>query len=1700
MTTSNNTSANTVNILPSEKANIMKTIANIVITKAQTKVVREFTGKVKSPKKNAKGMVKRYKVSVVETGLTVVDCQATVAARKAALKELLSGKKVVINQTQIRDRQAERAQRALEIAEAQAYAKELASMVGQIRRIEEQLSVLRAAQPATRYGKARIRDAKKVNVKAPRVRTGHKPARLTVPHTPLVFTGKLAPVTVRPAADVKVSRSEAVAILRSTYAVAAPKAISTFSIIKHFETVDNLMVIALEAIATGEAFVAAAQARIANTVNTLPAVAQVMTMSLDNTLNTIHEFVSNYMVDNGITNYSQALLDSYEDICIEQAIELTDELEEAIVDMAMAGAPSKRGGDNLDKNPADDVASAPSFAPVVNQISEDNTMQSNMFNTAYSANYSEVEPLINFGPFASAIINFKGEGELFANVIADTLFNVTDEATFKAKKRKYLANITEEKLEEKWQTEAKVNARRLESRDNFLSLFGEKLGSIVPVALTYEANSYSIGINDFPRNIRALVMACFPIVKIDSKGNRTFSGREYVNGMPEMALPSNVGGFWFSILARATYQLNAEERAQFLGFMFNNVATVKGSIVKRDRISFDMMNATVTTGSRVLKANKASCFGTAGNEFVVLDGNHSIFMFALSALAGTSKQLETRVNNAVKLFQPEHNYGHKPDADDIAHFVRTNLVYANKVNLIEDDAFGLEFIGGKQSPSFLGYCLSRGIVAASDKTNIKFVTINDGAEATGLGWNRDLDRIVTPNDVNKVAKLINRGAANNYDCADLDDRVASKFGFYLNASGNVAHTKGKLMDVAFTNSKLGFGSGVGVINPETYITYYVGKKESDSFTLSIFGDMFMNHANNKNALVQVIKNKIEESKGEMFGPKSTILEVEINGVKHNLIRNSSDAANVRVVGGSVTDVANDENSIEITVNVEIVETTQWVKTRRFATKFTTIPYEVEFVGHNNHWDIILNNECTKGHGALLEMFANAAGVDYALHTAEGKLISANGDEINLYDENNAVHQWINNARKENVKVRMSIAKSTFDALVKAGNAEEGRSFFDTVEVISEGKDFNGNRFVVVEETIDVIFGQLVFDVEISTALESVSRSNLTLESAAAVSIQDRELGEALFTQSIEKTVAFQQLINAHAEEEGKVTVVNAVEEDMVAVRDAIFPNGTIGMSHRNFLATLGKFVDGDIEVIVKVGDNNWDLTLNPAVISVFGSFAAASGSSARETATVVNFLLDVFVNCKSTAGADVVNAVRSAYKKILRTAVESNKVLKKATRSGSLVYGKVRTSFHPILDSKDGIPTVVLNRNCAMVRLLGVKDWDSFINYYVGFARTPMPFLGAGRLILTDDDQVCGVAHVLVDPIVWHALNEGDSDGDGIGVMNLETIKGYKITEAKVREINNSKMGIAGYEHLYGDQIPFIDFISEADKHGKKSFRNISCLLNSQLKDPDTNEKVYITSAYLGEFASRVASHYVAAVGTAYGMCSKLVFDAADAAYGDNAKRFDALVDANLIAWRAIYEGLGLSGYSANASKFFNLLMNASNDTEYEMVWSPNANWKQTDSRFDYPKSEWVAGEQLLRDAIKEIVGVDLPMAVFAEILKSRIVTRGATKCEGFGEYKKWWRGTHMENIKFGALRRISQGSQRCGMFMGSIEEAEYGNSGQFVPKPLAIQFHQESIVDFFDNAHLGALAQAVCQFHDTLHAFKQYKRDQEVLGVTTGQ
>lgn len=1331
---------------------------------------------------------------------------------------------------------------------------------------------------------------------------------------------------------------------------------------------------------------------------------------------------------------------------------------------------ANRGNGNLSKNVTSSVTT-------INNTKDSLMTNSTAFTNAFDAKYSEVSPLINFG-IADKFINFEGEGQSFAEMLANIMYTTQEF-------QKPLRNETEEDVKSINETIANKNARSEKNRINFLKEFNGKLGYIVKHTLHFNnVSDYAKSSYKLKKHFESLfTMAEAPIASEDVK----YKGLAFDESAPYVNIAKmNASSIWIAMLAKATFNLSIEERVQLLGLLFHDKAQVNGTIISRDKISIDLELATVTTSSRTLKANKASCFGMTGKEdFIILDGCHSIFLFALQALGGTVKQLETSINLAVKLFKPEHNYGQKPNANDIAHFVQSNLVYTNTVKSTSFEFPSVEIIGGKQNPKFLGYILSRGVIATSDKTNTKFITINAGAEATGVGYSRtedgSLDKFFTANDTNKATKLFNRPAANNYTCAQLEDRVMSNFGFAL-SNGEVARTQGKMMKVAYTNSLLTFGSGVGIINVDTKFNFSIDKKEEESINLSLFGAEYLDNVKAKTKVVSAIEKAINNIVGNVVKAGDMLLTLEVNEQEFALVSNSEKAADVVVKGGFVKDNVLDENSIDIIVEVALIANTGFVKTRRFATKFTTLPYEAEFVGMNNEWDIILNNECTKGHGALLEMFANATGERF-LNNSTQEFTTPEGESFNLMDSDNEFYQWRDSNIVKDVKLTMSIAKSVWE--------NQARFCTNTVEVIAETTDVDGNPCVVVEETVDVLFGELVFDVEISTALESVSNSNLTLESASAVYLQSKRLGNLLFEDCIAKADKFVALGSRFAGTDRSDMVVVDLEDDE-SFNDFIESLPSLkNFTQRQILSAVAVKYPAGIQFLV--GEKVFSINLG--LIATFGQFNKINGSAARETGDIVNFLLDVLFNGADKRSKLVVKAKRAAAK-ILKTAVDSNKVLKKPTRSGKLIYGKVRTSFHPMLHSEDGIPTVVMNINCPMVKMLGIPTDGSVVNYYVGFARTPMPFLGGARIKLTADSNICEVAHVLVDAYVWHQLNEGDSDGDGIALLNLSKL-GFTMDE--VHEINNSIMGIAGYEHLYGTNVPFADFVSEEDKAGKKSFRGELTLISTKVKNPDTGNKEEITVKFVGDFANRVATHYKTAVGTSYGICSALVFKAADwAAAGD--EDMNEVMTSTLIAWRAIYEGLGLSGYSAKAERIFDIINFATMDFEGHRLFVNDQGdvgciWDQ--GLVANPDYKATTGSELLQEEFSEF---NAPIEVFEYILDARCHTKAAVRLEGFGKAlsKKQKAVPNLINgaIKYGTLRRISQGQDRVFEELGLVEEATLAQSGEHVGVALTRRFDQiadTTMSENFSNQKLLELATKVCAFHKDLLVTKAALLDEEV-------
>lgn len=314
-------------------------------------------------------------------------------------------------------------------------------------------------------------------------------------------------------------------------------------------------------------------------------------------------------------------------------------------------------------------------------------------------------------------------------------------------------------------------------------------------------------------------------------------------------------------------------------------------------------------------------------------------------------------------------------------------------------------------------------------------------------------------------------------------------------------------------------------------------------------------------------------------------------------------------------------------------------------------------------------------------------------------------------------------------------------------------------------------------------------------------------------------------------------------------------------------------------------------------------------------------------------------------------------------------------------------------------------------------------------------------------------------------------DGDGIALLNLKVLG---VTKEEVLEINASAMGIAGYEHLYGDDVPFADFVSEKDKVGKKSLRTATLIINTTMAD-NNGEQVAITPTFVGYFANCVASHYRAAVGTSYGICSKLVFNAADVA-GTKPELLENLMTATLIAWRLMYEGLSLSGYSAKAERVMNIINIASVDVMGQQVLVKG---DVLDYGFNAVNGDVVVSGASLLAA--EFPQLNVSEAVFTTIIASRSITRVVPKLEGFGKLSKNWDAVRPGAIKYGALRRISQGDDRVAAELGLNEEAELASMGEYVGKAAARQYAElssEVKASMFSNTQLGELTDAVCSFH----------------------
>ena len=692
----------------------------------------------------------------------------------------------------------------------------------------------------------------------------------------------------------------------------------------------------------------------------------------------------------------------------------------------------------------------------------------------------------------------------------------------------------------------------------------------------------------------------------------------------------------------------------------------------------------------------------------------------------------------------------------------------------------------------------------------------------------------------------------------MTTRVNSMLGNRL-SNGGVCYTAGKSINTLFSNSILCNGSGTALVKEDFTIAYAVDKNLSEPFNLLMTRQGQTDLGQAKIDFLQAIKSEVDLlMTGKAIGPREPVLVIG----DRVIIRNDNYAASVIVMGGGVSEDPIHEHILNITIKVKMVAEDAMVKMRRPFTKFTTTPSSNFSITGNQDFQIILNLECTKGQGSLVEMYCNSTEVPHYINMNTGILEnSETGESIDLKSSDNAIKRWVDeNAVVEQLTVQM--AKSHYDSIIDVFWKQDGTLANGIVSIT----EINSTTVEVVEE-IEVVAGRLVYDVEISTAREAVGTQELTLEQVANFSIQCPEIGAALINEATAKAdrlINFAVALREFSSKKTNAKVIDLNDEDarydffvdafqsMDAFRDMCVVN------HRGVFNTLAKAYSNGIRFVSEHGET---APICFQAMAEFGHFSF-NGSAAGECGQILAAISAFGVpELKPELANKLIESILRNYSKWIRNLAESPSALKKAARAGRMVGGKVRTTFDPIVHSEDGVPTVVLNKNCPIRKMLNLVDGD-----FVGIARTPMVSITVCRVKLTDKFNI---AHVMIDPYVFHRGTEGDSDGDGCALLDIKGIKGVKMTVEMALAINNSVVGPGGYEAVW-KVAPYFEFMSHDDKLGKKRI-----IGNDNAFAATTLGKLgAVNASMLGDYAVLVGSHYRIAVGNSYGMCSALTFDA----------------------------------------------------------------------------------------------------------------------------------------------------------------------------------------------------------------------------------
>ena len=1121
-------------------------------------------------------------------------------------------------------------------------------------------------------------------------------------------------------------------------------------------------------------------------------------------------------------------------------------------------------------------------------------------------------------------------------------------------------------------------------------------------------------------------------------------------------------------LAKELSKLTPEQYAELIS-IFCSKAEVSGSIISIVGASGDKAASTKLLIDLKTKEVRSRTNRKA-NEIISIakgeyDSKFALFVLAIQLANFTSSsRINTTLVELANLWEREDNYGAKMKATDPTRITLNHLCLPMTFEGAKRGVFPfIKIVNAKFDCSNIN---KFNCPVAIDKNAKQWMTLKKGAIAMMIGRNGDL--VLNPHDGGKPAKEYNRPTQGmKFLKADSPNRVFSKLSIDL-GDGTYAIPEGTMLMTAFTNSRLGAGSGVSFIKPGTTIDYEVEKTITGQVTtLRIPSAIRAKMANLPGGVFENLKTAVslqcEKLVGKSFATGEVILRM-FNG-KYEVIRNDNHNQTLTVVAVDIIDLNSIQgraDSFQVKLTVKLSESDDCLKLRNMGVKLTTLAYPVK--GLRDDWQLILNNETAKGKLGLVHLFANKYGATYypnegLLMLDEPCVVEGEFDKqiIDLKESSNAFTQWVKENTEE-TSITLPIAKSEWEVINKS------HPDADDIKFISD----MGN-YVVVEEKIQVVYGYLPYEVEISTPRENTGTSSLTLEQLAALSLQNNELAETIWEESKE----YQQTV--------KDLVANVLQTDMVTDNQFVLTTQVARQnlrskfteeftSDRALMKALETAFPNGLILSAVYNDQDSFLYIKPKVLARMGTFFGKSASGiSLDVISFFHYLLDAGMENEKGVDQTLFSWVEKLKKSVeawMDSMSKSDGVMKKLGRTSKcLVNGKVKTTYHAEIEPTQGLPISLLHPDCAMVKLLDVNEGD-----VVGIGRTPMPFVTCCVVKLS---TVGREGHMMVSPSIWSAGNEGDSDGDGIFTINL-TKRGVNKTAAK--QMNAHAMGQSGYSLVYGkdaSQHPYAEFCSYSDKWGKKAVNKVGTICR-QIPFSD-----YCNGARL------VADHYSYAVGISYGICSVLTFYTANLKYaGVDAELVRVAELATVVAWRKLYEGLGLSGYSAKASQFFDILRVA--------TFSDKGTYIISKEGFpDYPANA-KSGEEVLNASTKlielaEIGHMPDAKAIMQAILAANQVRTGYSRLENAKKVRD-----NMVNraALFGALRRIGQGKYGIDPMEEFSQEATQGMEDEMKPRSTYSIVKARGLHTQMQCPFLSEVLESAVDIHFELA--KKYVQDEE--------